>query len=361
MVEPAELRPEELDRVEDALELLEVADTDDPSPAVRQRLGDFRKILQLSRSALPMLEVPHGLLDRVIAEARQAAEVPVLAPVVEHRPAAEPSSFWAKLRRFALVPGVALAGATALVLFMVQRAPESSVSGGAMREEIAQVDVQSKVVSEESRADDGVKARYAGEAEPPPAPGALAPAAEPAAVSPASPAPSLESATTAVPELAAEKKGKMDRGEIADLPDAKPTEDEDSEESPVVDPSGTPRWDIIARGDRARHKGDCDAARTEYKLALGDADARVRARAHAGIGLCSAADGASGAADSAYKAARELDPEISGFIETERPRGAGTGSSNAARAKAKKKAAPPPQQQQENADNASPRALDPMK
>ena len=126
MVEPAELRPEELDRLEDALELLEFADTEDPSPMVRERLGDFRTILQLSRSVLPMVDVPHGILDRVMAEAREAAEVPVLAPVAA-APAAEPVGFWAKLRRFAVVPGVALAGAAALVLIMFERSPESSV------------------------------------------------------------------------------------------------------------------------------------------------------------------------------------------------------------------------------------------
>jgi len=355
MVEPAELRPEELDRLEDALELLEVADTDDPSPAVRQRLGDFRKILVLSRSALPMVDVPHGILDRVMAEARQAAEVPALAPVVEHPPAAEPVSFWAKLRRFALVPGVALAGAAALVLIMVERKTESSASGDPYREELARVEAQAKSsTADDSRAADAKPALAPVEA-PPPAPGTLATGAEgePAAVVPAAPAPAA--AATPKPEPAlelAKEKGELDRG--ADLPERKAAdEQEPAEESGET---GTPRWDIIARGDRARHKGDCDAALTEYKLALGDADARVRARAHAGIGLCSAAEGEASAADSAYKAARELDPEISGFIETERPRGGGTGSSNAARAKSSPKKAKAAPQQQNSVD-----ALDPMK
>src|SRR5690606_16761245 len=60
----------------------------------------------------------------------------------------------------------------------------------------------------------------------------------------------------------------------------------------AADPQPTPRWDLIARGDRARRDGDCKRARDEYTAALGDADTRVRARAEAGIGLCDMAEGA---------------------------------------------------------------------
>jgi hypothetical protein len=347
MVEPAELRPEELDRLEDALELLEVADADDPSPAVRHRLGDFRKILQLSRSVLPMVDVPHGILDRVIAEARQAAEVPSVAPVLDPPPATQPLGFWAKMRRFALLPGVALAGAAALVLLMVERSPEHSVSSGELRDEIARVDAKSAAADEDRARFDAMPAREQAEAPPPPTAGALAPGvrSEAAAV-PAAPAPTT--ATTPVPEPAAVQE--KSKSELADMPEKKSAEEEDSPAD--IGDGGTPRWDIIARGDRARHKGNCGAARTEYKLALGDADARVRARAHAGIGLCSAVEGQPSAADSAYKAARELDPEISGFIDSERPRGAGTGSSNAARASKKAK---PAQQQVEPANAFDPK------
>ena len=354
MVEPAELRPDELDRVEDALELLEVAGIDDPSPAVRDRLGDFRKILQLSRTALPLVDVPRGVLDRVMLEARNAAEVPAIAAATpEH---VEPApSLWTRLRRFALVPGVALAGAAVLVLFMVQRSDDSpSVLTSAPSETVAKNEAPV-----DARAGDGLRQDVSAALEEP-APGSSAPgfatgesAATPAPT-PASPPP--PPAVTAVPAASPEEreaKGK-DASGVAKLDEDAPMEPASDAKADPAD-GGTPRWDIIARGDRARHKGDCDGARTEYGLALGDFDARVRARAHAGIGLCSAAEGSQGAADSAYKAARELDPEITGFIETERPRGGGTGSANASRTKAKK-AKPASVDQQQKVE-----ALDPMK
>ncbi len=343
MVEPAELRPDELDRVEDALELLEVAGIDDPSPVVRERLGEFRRILQLSRTALPLVEVPHGLLDRVMLEARHAAELPVVAPVAGE-PAAPQPGFWAKLRRFALLPGVALAGAAALVLIMVERNDASPVATSAKQDQVAKLEPAADArASEASRSAGGPLLSPEPEAAAR-APGSAATGVAgevTAAPTPASPPPPA----VVMPSAADEAKPKLAK-ERGELEDAAPMEE--SVTDPKADPAdgNTPRWDIIARGDRARHKGDCGGARTEYELALGDTDARVRARAHAGLGLCSAAEGSRAAADSAYKAARELDPEITGFIETERPRGGGTGSANAARAKKKPKAAPAEAQQQ---------------
>jgi hypothetical protein len=350
MVEPAELRPEELDRLEDALELLEVADIDDPSPAVRERLGDFRRILQLSRSALPAVDVPHGVLERVFAEARQAVEVPVITPVAEP-PRREEPSFWAKLRRFALLPGIALAGAAALVLFMVN-SPERAATSGA--DQVARAEPDASLVSERQdraraeQAPTGSSTRAGGDAAAAAEPVPLAEPAPPPAA--ATPTPAPATVTTPAQDPALEKS--KPKGVVDDAEDM-PAEEEPLADAKTADTT-MPRWDIIARGDRARQKGDCDAARTEYKLALGDADARVRARAHAGIGLCAAADGEQGAADSAYKAARELDPEIVEFIDTERPRGGGAGSSNAARASKQKKskAKPAPVQTDDALDPA---------
>jgi hypothetical protein len=354
MVEPAELRPDELDRLEDALELLEVADIDDPSPAVRNRLGDFRRILQLSRSALPMVDVPRSVLERVVLEARQAAEVPVLEPAADAAPVAPRPGFWTRLRRFALLPGVALVGAAAMVLIMVERSPKDVAQSE--HDTVAKTSADGRVAAEERTvvvpsAGEAAQARdQVPGAVPPPE---VAAAATPASPSPArAPTPIVEPSSNADPiarDKGLDELGKSDeKKELAENEgDAKIADSNDE---------GPPRWDIIARGDRARQQNDCKSARTEYKLALGDADARVRARAHAGIGLCAAFDGETGAADSAYKAARELDPEISGFIDSERPRGGGTGSSNASRAKkATKKAKPVDDVQQQNAD-----ALDPM-
>jgi len=337
MVEPAELNPQELDRLEDALELLEVADVDDPSPVVRQRLGEFREILRLSRSALPMVDVPGGVLERVMLEARQAAEVPAVTPHVEAPPQAERPGFWARLRRFALVPGVALVGAAAMVLIIVERSPEDAVgSSRGPTVDAPPVIAEEKVAANsETAAPQQFSTPAAAEPASPPVTSTPAPGGAAGGVPGAAP-------TTAVTDAPAEP---------APMPEPKAAEqrgDEDLAEKSVApakeeaaDKGGTPRWDIIARGDRARQKDDCNTARTEYKLALGDADARVRARAHAGLGLCSASDDDWSAAESAYKAARELDPESTGASDAERPRGTGSTVPKAAKkSTSKAKAAP---------------------
>ncbi len=338
MADPAEFSPVELDRMEDALETLELADVlDEPSIAVRRRLGDYRKILELSRAAMPLMEVPRGLLDHVLAEARAAAEVPVVAPAAPMR---EPVvGLWTKVRRALLLPGVALATTAALVLLIVERdksaeapaataasdkvavnepAPARQQAAGELREEGRLESQRAKSDSAAAVTATPAEAPASGTMAPPPSPG-------PGSASPTDDG-NLDKAGGVVLEPEADEKKRADAP-----PFAKP--------SAVADLDAMPRWDTIARGDRARHKMDCAEARSEYTLALDDMDARVRARAHAGLGLCEAAEGDRRGADAAYKQARELDAEIVGFIEAERPRGAG--SSNQAKAAKAKKAAPP--------------------
>lgn len=349
MADPAEFAPHELDRIEDSLESLEFAPAhDDAAPMVRRRLDDYRSILALSRQALPMIEVPRGLLDGVLAQARAAAEAPAVAPTPALAP--ERPSFWTRLRKAALIPGVALAGTAALVLVMVQgdRRSESVASAPAP-----------------SRADD-VKPAAA------PAPTTAEPdwyATDPAAsknatkdampssragvagsASPGSP-PSPVTATT--PSVVPEPKADAQREQGAEAADEQLRKKGALEqEAPVDQTQGKPadgdppRWDIIARGDRARHRGDCESARSEYSLALGDADARVQARAHAGLGLCDAVAGDRKSADAAYKLARDLDGEIVSFIDTERPKAPASSS------KAKAKPAPKPPSKNAKVDDA---------
>ena len=87
--------------------------------------------------------------------------------------------------------------------------------------------------------------------------------------------------------------------------------------------SASGRWDIVVRGDRARQAGDCVAAREEYALALEDDEARVRARALAGLGLCDAMSGDEASADANYERARGLDDEIGTYIESQNQRSRG--------------------------------------
>lgn len=334
MADPAEFAPHELDRIEDALESLEFAPAhDDAAPMVRRRLDDYRSILALSRQAMPMVEVPRGLLDGVLAQARAAADAPAVAAAPSLAP--ERPSFWSRLRKAALIPGVALAGTAALVLVMVQGERSESVATApapARTDEAqpASAAAPTPTVTESSR---GVRFQASeGEAQD-------AAAQRPGVAGSATPEPTAAPAApvTTTPRELEQKLEEAPQEELSadDLAPSKksaekvpPVADEQQRKPADGDP---PRWDIIARGDRARHRGDCESARSEYSLALGDADARVQARAHAGLGLCDAMGGDRKSADAAYKLARDLDGEIASFIDTERPKA--PASSSKAKAK----------------------------
>lgn len=323
MADPAEFSPQELDHIEDSLEGLEFAPTlHDAAPPVRRRLDDYRQILALSRSALPMVEVPRGLLDGVLAEARAAAEVHAVTPSVV--PAPERPSMWTRLRKLALIPGLALAGTAALVLVMVERGADNKAADRPASTEVAAAKADHAQAAERGPVDGSRRENQAPAptqavtqvptAAPPPAgpgsPAAATPVAKPEArdeFAKGAAAPVEESNAEDVQAEDTRGKSQLERRE-ADKTTEKPADG---------DP---PRWDIIARGDRARQRGDCSTARSEYSLALSDADARVQARAHAGLGLCDAMGGDRKAADAAYKVARDLDGEIVAFIDAERPR-----------------------------------------
>lgn len=345
MADPsAEFSPAELDDLEDALELLEGNAAAVAAPHVRRRLDDYRNILTLSRSAMPMVSIPTGLLEGVLAQARASVEVPTIAPTPVVAPARP--SLWARMRMFALLPGVALAGTAAVVLLMVDREPKLDVvasPASSTVEVVAQAPAGGQPVDRQKQAEGS--ARFGAEQ------GAAAVTSTPA--QPAAAAPRLESPppspTTKNVDAPAEEEDQADIGiggdeeksrKVEELSkgkaDGKPGSVDSDQPAPATDPD-MPRWDIIARGDRARHRGDCRVARNEYALALADADGRVRARAHAGLGLCDGAEGDRTSADAAYRAARELDPEIASFIDDERPR-AGSGASSVKAAKSKPKA-----------------------
>lgn len=306
-----DLGPAELDRLEDALEDLELDGAlerwleNEPSPGVRERLADYRSLLEASRQALPIEEVPAGLLDGVIAEARQAATV---APAAA---AAASASWWTRLRRSFMVPALALAGTAALVLWIGrpdQQAELAEPPAGSARpartvtlsfdeepsdnEEPAQA--RSKVADPAPAAAPGVEGGEADKL------GEAAKSDEPELVQPAQ-TPALDPLGDAPDE----KK------------DAKPEPDPSDAEPDRGLGSASGRWDIVSLGDRARQAGDCVAAREEYALALEDDEARVRARALAGIGLCDRQNGDMPSADANFERARELDGDIDSFIDSQ--------------------------------------------
>lgn len=318
--------PEELDRLEDALENLEDATPselleamDDAPEAVRNRLLEYRALLVATRDALELQDVPPGLLDGVLAQARTAAESEVLT--VDPEPADE-RSWWSRVRKGLLVPVLAVAGSTALILLVVKPStddlPSSTMQAedqaAAAKTQTAEPALQAKL--EPGDAADGAEA----EAEP-----------EPNAT-PASPVTEIATSRVAVEDdEASEDQAKVPAGR-ADAPSAgagviggvseesKNKGSKADKDAPAeAGEGGSPRWDLIARGDRARRDGDCATARKEYEQALDDADDRVRSRAYAGLGLCEDRVGRGGAAEEFYGRARDLDPEVEGFLSSERP------------------------------------------
>ena len=295
--------PEELDRLEDALETIENVDAfDDPSEAVR--LGEYRSLLSLSAEALPLQDVPEGVLDGVLQQARAASE----SELLEVEPPQPAQSWWSRFRKSLLFPALAVAGSTALILLLVQPQADDAPTFEA---ELA----QSKLASADEAAEPSAAATPAEaleEAEPEPerseapADGTVVEIARSRRDTAASAAEPNAPGSPAVIGGAAQPSG--------DPADAK------GGESKAADEAGaTPRWDLIARGDRARRDGDCATARSEYQAALDDPNDRVRARAYAGLGLCEDRVGRIGAAEEMFGRARDLDPEVAGFLRAERP------------------------------------------
>lgn len=335
----AELGPSELDLLEDALEELELEGAlerltqSELDPRVSSRLLDYRNVLAAAREALPLEDVPGGVLDDVLAQARQAAATPAAAVAAVSEP------WWTRLRRSFMVPALALAGTAALVLWVFD--PKDQATLG-----------QSSAPAAERAPATAARAE-AGEAK-----------REQARATPAAPTVAPAEAAAAANDLEAEAQDAPPIEELSDrgaLGELKRDADEDDAQAKPADgdgrsmtslgdvPSGAPggvlggtgsgsattptqtkaggaagRWDIVVRGDRARQAGDCVAARDEYALALEDDEARVRARAFAGLGLCDAVSGDEASADANYERARGLDDEIGGYIESqnERSRGA---------------------------------------
>ena len=76
-------------------------------------------------------------------------------------------------------------------------------------------------------------------------------------------------------------------------------------------------WSEIARADADRRGAGCGLAKMRYdKLRKAD-DARVRARALAGAGLCAAASDDMTTAKKLFAQARAADPDVSSFIDGE--------------------------------------------
>jgi hypothetical protein len=313
MAEP-QLQPDELDRLEDALEDLELGDLiEDPSPLVRSRLADYRVVLMASREALPMVDVPPGVLAGVLAEARRADdELLELSAAPDGSAPEHADSWWSRVRKSFLIPSLAVVGTAALILIIVQ----PTMSDAPTSDDVG-------VVANLEQAPDDYRM------EPSPAPDPAA-APLPAAVEPEPEVVAEEEAEEDAPlyEFATAKRtGNAPGSANADLSNEsavggknqdKVAKDEaldgDAEERKQEPGS----WEAIERGDKARVGGDCFRASNEYHRALDDGNDSVRARAYAGLALCASQDGNTTKADSYFEQARALDPEVGGYIDTQR-------------------------------------------
>ena len=293
------LGPDELDRLEDALEGLEFLEDlgvlAEPSDAVVRRLADFRLILQASREAMPLEEVPAGLLEGVLAEARMSS-ADMRTP--SERP--EQPSFWSRLRKAWLIPGLAVAGSAALVLLLLQPTLRSSEPTAAETTPLAMNEPPAPAAPEPAAAA-ALEGRRAAAEEVP-----EAPADDAAAPPPAPPA-------AGAPETKTE----------ANFAESAKSDDADAKAEPEPEPAreaedlGTDGWNAIEEGDKARKGGDCFSARNHYAKALDDGNDSVRARAYVGLGLCKREEGNDAAATTYFEQARELDQDALDFAGTQ--------------------------------------------
>ncbi len=336
---PSEFSPAELDRLEDALEQwtgddFDAVPEDSSLPApLRARLAEYREVLTVSREALALEDVPEGLLASVLAEAHASA---ASAPLPAQRAPAGPS-LWERLRRSLLLPGVALAGSTALLLWLVQPGEQDG-------------DMLANL-SAERRA----------ESTPAPTPLAPAPARLTPGDGPAPAGPELAEPAAAAPGGAAE--GSKPNAEMAlgaaapsdagaepkELEDSKSDaksatkssrrKDADLEEleilpglgdAPTQDADKEALRDTLERADTQRRAGRCEAAMALYEQAFvmsGPVDEEARARA--GYGLCLASRGEDGKAQKYFEYATKDSPGVASWIARER----GDGASSKKRAK----------------------------
>lgn len=380
------LTPEQLDLIEDALEDLELEGApplregdDGDRRAVAETLVAYRSILTLSREALPSEEVPAGLLDDVIAQARQSAAA-APAPAVR-------VPWYRRLGPWG--PALAFAGtAAALVLFVRpggEDAAQEEASGPVATREAPPASDASVPAAEAppdaSRDLDGVRlaeAEKPAEAEDDPF-GAIGDpmagrgaAAEERAeadddeadrrlnaeLKPSDPlggegglgrkaptpvAKSKKASASSAGSSTSSSKGGTVGGYDKKLPGSpKPSAGPagaPAKSAPAPDPAPAPQappatkadevekkeqkaggWADVASGDAQRRAGSCGAAKTSYSRAAEDDAADVRARGLAGLGLCELDAGRVSAAEALFAKARAADGKVAKFIAAERPR-----------------------------------------
>lgn len=317
----SELTPEELDHLEDALAVLGEPEArgelDALSPRSRERFDAYAAIVALAREAMPLEDVPPGVLDGILAEARRTEATP--APPRERGP-----GLWERLRRSFALPGLALAGTAALLLWAIQPvderltppgASEAAPSPAALRAEDGEGSpgqTQSVPTQTAPKAMIEAPAESADEA---------VEAADLKDSQTAAQAPAAEGAGYELPAPGSAPRPTRAKAKKADAEAPPPLPGLDVREEARVDADKETVRDQLDAGDRARHRGDCGAAAREYtEVARSTGPAAERARALVGLGLCREAAGDPSAAERYFDEARALDPAVATWLRGEHER-----------------------------------------
>ncbi len=299
--------PKQLDQLEDALERLATCGSEAPSilddleldAELSERLGEYDQVLALCREAFPLEEPREGLLDDVIAEAREVSRhIPVSQ--VEQRGGLRAA--WERWRS-KLIPALALAGTAAAVLVIVKPSERLSDEG----EPLGQVDLPDREGGEEKRSEPSEPARAEDEPEPTPSdpPGQSATTIE---------EPEVDGGPSKPPT-----KVKPDRKRTASGAGAKPTVAPEPSPEPVQPLSKDDTWRTLERANAARRTGDCDRARELYEqIIAATSDNVALARAKGGVGLCLEQDRKGAEAQKWFDDAREASPGVDSWIRGQR-------------------------------------------
>lgn len=310
----ADFTPRQLDALEDALEGLALGS--DPElemaglelePELAERLAEYQQVLALTRDAFPLDEVPEGLLDDVLAEAREVARS---TPAPTPEPRESWRSTWERWRS-SLIPIASLAGAAALVLWLAKP--------GAEHDELARVDdaaTHQPTREHESSMPSDAAPREADSAEPAAGASEAMPVEPP--TQPATPDTSLGQAKpTAATKSKSTSGSTAGAGAGAAKPSVAPEPTAGVEPPEPLDKDDA--WTELERADAARHKGDCDRARKLYAgILAASSQSTVIGRAKAGIGLCLEQDGKQSQADTWFDDARSSNPSIDAWIRSQR-------------------------------------------
>ncbi len=320
----AEWSPAELDRLEDALERWTAEDAEavqedsSLSPRMRERLASYRDLMTMSRAEMAMEDVPEGLLAGVLAEAARGGSTAQREVKVATAGRAQ-VGFWERLRRSMLLPGVALAGSAALLLWVVQPgepphelqatntaparlAPGPSPAPAASQEpepggvaEAVEAEKEARIVEE-------------------------APAAAPSLASRAEAEDAMKESKPADSKGAAGGRSKAKKSE---MPGAPVEYLAGLEEVPTDAGADKDELrDTLELADKARRKGRCGDAIKIYRSAMEMSGPRdEQAQAWAGYALCLQSQGDDAKADTYFDAASKISPSIDGWVKRERGEG----------------------------------------